>query len=290
MAPFYESMDSQFDFQTYFNLNQFYESSIGGKIQSTINTYKQYRKNGMINGSFTSNHDIYRMLNHAAEHDADIPRGVNGKNHGEVNASNKTYAINMAKYYAATTLLAPGVSWIYYGDELGMSGNLLDLVPDSTGTIFNDHGNNVDRWYRQPMRWGKTKGQDMVPNYTFGGIEILWDFYNQELPTASEQKADKYSMLNLFKAANAIKNDPKYPTYGYVKAYGSLTGKEQGECYIEYTDGTRTACYCFNNTDTPCSYNKLGWKLLGGFGADSFGGDGGLYTVPAHGFIVLSAI
>ena len=290
MAPFYESMDSQFDFQTYFNLNQFYESSIGGKIQSTINTYKQYRKNGMINGSFTSNHDIYRMLNHAAEHDADIPRGVNGNNHAEVNASNKTYAINMAKYYAATTLLAPGVSWIYYGDELGMSGNLKDLVPDSTGTIFDDHGNNVDRWYRQPMRWGKTKGQDMVPNYTFGGIEILWDFYNQELPTASEQKADKYSMLNLFKAANAIKNDPKYPTYGYVKAYGSLTGKEQGECYIEYTDGTRTACYCFNNTDTPCSYSKLGWKLLGGFGADSFGGDGGSYTVPAHGFIVLSAI
>ena len=29
MAPFYQSMDSQFDFQTYFNLNQFYESSIG---------------------------------------------------------------------------------------------------------------------------------------------------------------------------------------------------------------------------------------------------------------------
>lgn len=288
MAPFYQSMDSQFDFQTYFNLNQFYESSIGGKIKSTLEVYKQYRQSGLINGSFTSNHDIYRMLNHAAEHDADIPRGVNGNNHAEVNSSNKTYAINMAKYYAATTLLAPGVSWIYYGDELGMSGNLKDLVPDSTGTVYNDHGNNVDRWYRQPMRWGKTKGEDMVPNYTFGGIEILWDFYNQTLPTATEQKADKYSILNLFKEANRIKNLPEYPTYGKVDAYGSITGKEKGECYIEYSEGSRKVCYLFNNTDSPASYMKLGWKVLGGFGADDFG-SGGNFTVPAHGFLVLSA-
>ena len=282
MAPFYESMDSQFDFQTYFNLNQFYESSIGGKIQEAQNKYKAYRKNGMIDGAFTSNHDIYRLLNHAAQHDEDIPLGVNGKNHKEVHASNATYAINMAKYYAAVTIFTPGISWIYYGDELGMSGNLEDLVPMSDGEIYNDHGNNVDRWYRQPMRWGSTKGQDQVVDYTFGGIEILWDTYNQTLPSASQQKAQADSMLNYFKAACDIKNDSRYPTYGSVRAYGSLTGQEKGECYIEISDGARTVCVCINNTNNALSYTKQGWTLLGGFGTG--------YTasnVPAHGFIVL---
>ena len=284
MAPFYESMDSQFDFQTYFNLNQKYESSIGGFIKQSHDIFKSYRKNGMIDGAFTSNHDIYRMLNHAAQHDEDIPLGVNGKNHKEVDASNKDYAIKMAKYYAAVTIFTPGVSWIYYGDELGMAGNLKDLVPDSTGKVFNDHGNNVDRWYRQPMKWGNTKGQDGVVDYTFGGLEILWDFYNQnQLQNVTQQKADPNSMLNYFKAACAIKNSSDYPTYGNITAYGTLTGKEQGECYMEISDGARTVAVCINNTDSPAHYEKTGWRLLGGFGTGY-----SATNVPARGFIVLA--
>ena len=293
MAPFYESMDSQFDFQTYFNLNQFYASSIGGKIQSTINTYKSYRKNGMINGAFTSNHDIFRMLNHAAQHDDDIPKGVNGDNHKEVHGSeantskgeenNQTYAINMAKYYAAVTILTPGISWIYYGDELGMSGNLQDSVPMSDGTVYNDHGNNVDRWYRQPMRWGTKKGENQVVDYTFGGIEILWDRYNQNLPTASQQKNDPNSMLNCFKALCAIKNDKRYPTYGNVTNWGQVADSEKYGAYIEISDGSRTVCVCINGTDNGASYDKKGWTLLGGFGT----GYSNTY-IPAHGFIVLA--
>ena len=284
MAPFYESMDSQFDFQTYFNLNQFYASSIGGKIKSTLETYGNYRPNGLINGAFTSNHDIYRLLNHAAQHDDDIPLGVNGKNHKEVHNDNKTYAMNMAKYYAATTIFTPGISWIYYGDELGMSGNLKDIVPDSTGHEYNDHGNNVDRWYRQPMRWGTKKGQDEVVDYTFGGIEILWDTYNQNLPTAAEQKANPNSMLNYFKAACDIKNDPRYPTYGTVTNWGQCAGSEKYGAYIEISDGTRTVCVVINgseNADT--SFIKQGWTLLGGFGTGYSS-----TCVPAHGFIVMA--
>ena len=304
MAPFYESMDSQFDFQTYFNLNQKYESSIGGYIKQSQSIYKSYRKNGMIDGAFTSNHDIYRMLNHAAEHDDDVPRGVNGFNHTEVHGgenilvknettgqyewttskNNKDYAIKMAKYYAAVTIFTPGVSWIYYGDELGMSGNLEDKVKDSSEKVFDDHGNNVDRWYRQPMKWGNTKGEDQVVDYTFGGLEILWDYYNQtQLQNVTQQKADPNSMLNYFKAACAIKNSSDYPTYGSITAYGSLTGKEQGECYMEISDGARTVAVCINNTDSPAHYEKMGWRLLGGFGTGY-----SATNVPARGFIVLA--
>ena len=292
MAPFYESMDSQFDFQTYFNLSQFYESSIGGKIQNSHNEFKKYRPNGMIDGAFTSNHDIFRLLNHAARHDEDIPLGVHGINHKEVHGSeatgdeenNQTYAINMAKYYAAVTLFTPGISWIYYGDELGMSGNLEDLVPPSGGGVpYNDHGNNTDRWYRQPMRWGTTKGEDEVVDFTFGGIEILWDRYNQNLPTADEQWSQADSMLKYVSAVTHIKNDKAFPTYGWIQAFGSLDGAEKGQCYIEISDGTRTVAVCINNSNRNVSYTKMGWRLLGGFGSG--------YTasnVPAHGFIVLA--
>lgn len=303
MGPFYESMDSQFDFQTYFNLNQAYESDIGRRIKNSQEIFSSYRPNGMIDGCFTSNHDIYRLLNHAAEHDADVPRGVNGNNHTEVHGgeqilvfnegtkeyewtaskNNKNYAINMAKYYAAVTIFAPGLSWIYYGDELGMSGNLEDKVKDSHDKVYDDHGNNVDRWYRQPMRWGTEKGKNNVVDYTFGGIEIAWDYYNKTLPTASEQKLDSSSMLNYFKAACDIKNSKDYPTYGHIQYWGAMSGAQQGECYFELTDGSRTACVCINNTDNPVSYTKLGWRLLGGFGQGY-----SATNVPPHGFIVLA--
>ena len=46
MAPFYESMDSQFDFQTYFKLSQYYPSSFGLQLKDTLDNYSvdQFKK------------------------------------------------------------------------------------------------------------------------------------------------------------------------------------------------------------------------------------------------------
>ena len=284
MAPFYEAIDSQFDFSTYYHLNERKEDAMGNSVEISLGEYAKYRKD-LINGAYTSNHDVARLLNHAAAHDSDVGHAYAGEpglvsHHAEVNNSNKDYANNMARYYAAMTILTPGVSWIYYGDEIGMSGNVQDLVPDSHGDVYEDHGNNVDRWYRQPMRWGATKGSDGVVNYTFGGIEVLWDSYNQNLATVPDQKLDSNSMLNYFKALCAVKNDDAYPTYGFVSGTGSVNGVE-GTSNFKISDGTREVAVFVNNTNSAVSIGWMGYSLLGA----SNGGNAN--SVPAHGFVVL---
>ncbi len=284
MAPFYEAIDSQFDFSTFYHLNERKEDAMGNSIEVSLNEYKKYRSD-LINGAYTSNHDVARMLNHAAAHGSDVAHSYAGEltqiaHHAEVNASNAAYANNMARYYAAMTILSPGVSWIYYGDEIGLSGNVEDKIADSRGDIYDDHGNNIDRWYRQPMRWGATKGQDGVVNYTFGGIEVLWDKYNQTLATVPEQKANANSMLNYFKALCAVKNDDAYPTYGFVSGTGSINGQE-ATAKFDISDGTRTVSVFVNNRDEAVSFSMMGYSLLG----CSAGGSAN--SVPAHGFVVM---
>ena len=282
MAPFYEAIDSQFDFSTFYHLNERKEDAMGNSIEVSLNEYKKYRSD-LINGAYTSNHDVARLLNHAAAHDADVQSkygGGDASHHAEVNSSNKVRANNVARYYAAMTILSPGVSWIYYGDEIGLAGNVQDQVQDSHGDVYDDHGNNIDRWYRQPMRWSDTKGVDGVVNYTFGGIEVLWDNYNQNLATVPEQKVDANSMLNYFKALCSVKNDDAYPTYGFVSGTGSINGVE-ATAKFDVSDGTRTVSVFVNNRDEAVSFSMQGYTLLG------CSAGGSATSVPAHGFVVM---
>ena len=279
MAPFYEAIDSQFDFSTYYHLNERKEDAMGNSMEISLQEYAKYRGD-LINGAYTSNHDVARLLNHAAAHNSDVAQAYAGNpgnvtHHAEVNAANKVEANNMARYYAAMTILNPGVSWIYYGDEIGMSGNTKDNVDG-----YDDHGNNVDRWYRQPMRWGSTKGEDGVVNYTFGGIHVNWDNYNKDLDTVDTQKGKADSMLNYFKAVCAVKNDDAYPTYGFISGTGSINGVE-GTSNFKVSDGTREVAVFVNNTNAAIGIGWMGYSLLG----SSEGGSAN--SVPAHGFVVL---
>ena len=286
IAPFYESMDSQFDFSTYYHLNEVKPESMGSSVQHSLTGgngdkgYYSYRSNG-INGAFTSNHDIARMMNHAAAHDDSIASkyaGGDGIHHKEINSSNYQYALDRARYYAAVSILTPGVSWIYYGDELGLTGNTKDKVED-----VDDHGNNVDRWYRQPMRWGTTYGEDGVVKYQFSGLNVLWDKMNQNLATADQQAADPNSLLSYFKLLTEVKNDSRYPTYGYVKSNGSISGASTGS-YMEITDGTHTVRVRINNGDVDENLQMPdSGTLIGG----SVGATNG--KIPAHGFHVILA-
>ena len=124
------------------------------------------------------------------------------------------------------------------------------------------------------------KGSDGVVNYTFGGIEVLWDNYNQTLKTVPEQKADPSSMLNYFKALCAAKNDDAYPTYGFVSGTGSINGQE-ATAKFDISDGTRTVSVFVNNRDQAVSFEMLGYSLLG------CSAGGSATSVPAHGFVVM---
>ena len=293
MCQFYEAMDSQFDFQTYYALNEKREDAIGDSIKGSLNLYRKYRGSGSdyvaINGAFTSNHDVSRMMNHAVVHAADVDRKYNKHedawHYDDVTASNYNEAIRQSKYYAAISILTPGVSWIYYGDEIGLCGNVHDKVPDSKGIIVDDHGNNLDRWYRQPMRWTSTYGTGGTVKYQFSGTEVLWDTVSSTLKTVPEQELDPNSLLNYFKLLTATKRSNKYPTYGWVQNSGSF-GDNQNCAQIDITDGTRTVRVAINNSDSTSSFDYMAHGDVIGKSSGS-SQSGNTFSVEPHGFLVV---
>lgn len=273
IAPFYEAIDSQFDFSTYYHLHESTISgggitAMGGDITATLGYNAQYRSKA-INGAFTSNHDVARLLNHAATTNVSV-------HHAEVNSSNWEAAKNRAKWFAAVTLLSPGLSWIYYGDEIGLCGNLGDKIQD-----VDDHGNNVDRWYRQPMRWGNEYGKDGVVEYGFGGLDVLWDSISSQTPIVSAQQQDPSSMYNFFKAVCHVKGDSRFPTYGSLEWTGTMGG-DTNTISMKISDGSRSVIVFINasSTSKEIEAHNQGPKIGGSYGSTDT-------TVPAYGFVVV---
>ena len=214
VAPYYQSLDSQLDFCNYYDLANNLFAGISGmgantlvdKVNNKDDIFRSYRSD-YINASFTSNHDLLRAINH-----------VNAKKTSEtgveenIKITGNTTQLNKAKLYAALTILQPGVSFIYYGDELGMSSNTTEDVPDIAGNT-----NNIDRYYRQAFKWANV---DERPNYSFaGGYDIKYDEYNMQLDNLDLQKEDQDSMFNFYKAICEIKGSSDFPSNGDMVAY-----------------------------------------------------------------------
>ena len=291
IAPFYEAIDSQFDFSTYYHLVEVTNDgsniqAMGYDIQATINYNQTTGKRGnAINGAFTSNHDVARLLNHAAA----LGKGKNAQgdqyHHWEIGTGNNkegkpkvsgAVATNNARWFAAMTILTPGVSWIYYSDELGMSGNVED------GTI-DDHGNNVDRWYRQPMKW---EDERVVTNYTFSGLRIEFDNYNKTVKNADQQRRDadngEDNMYSLFRALCHVKQSPDYPTYGQIKNWWPEGGQNTAAFYI--SDGVRSVRVFINATGNSVNISSLnqGQYIGGSVGSSNS-------VIPPYGFTCVKA-
>ena len=250
MAPYYNALDSQFDFANYYHICQYLYANpehsnlkaqgnggaSGYAYNEPMETYDIFHSNSTqtldgtnitvpggrrpdcINGAFTSNHDVPRAINQA-----------NGTYAGptDTTASPKitgtAQEIGRAKIHAAVTMLLPGISWIYYGDELGMSGNT-DIHVEKYG-----NENSMDIWYRQPMKWGKTAVKG-TPAYKAGAYAFEWDEYNATLDGVAEQRGKSSSMLEWYKTLGDIKS--QYPKNAKVTMQGSkdiLTFKITGE-------------------------------------------------------------
>ena len=237
MAPYYQALDSQFDFANYYHVAQKLYSDAdknGGNgagaycsshPQETLDVFGSSasfplgdsgitvpggKRADFINGAFTSNHDVDRAINKV-----NGTYFVNEQGQADNKANPKitgtAQEIGRAKIMGAMAMLQPGLSWIYYGDELGMSGN--------TDTHVEKYGNenSMDIWYRQPMKWGKAK-TDETTGYKAGQYAFEWDSYNANLNGVAEQKQDRASMYNWYKSLNAIKRMyPKGATVSFVE-------------------------------------------------------------------------
>lgn len=164
VSPFYQGMDSLFDFNTYFDLPERINGNKGGVSEqaSTFNNnaqkYQTNRGDRPINGMITSNHDIPRL----------------------------SYKLNdntdKMKLYTAVIMTMPGLSWIYYGDEIGL----------------RSEGSN-DNTYRQSMKWTSSWANKCTAIQDFS--------LNGSVKSVAEQDTDENSLLKYVKKLTKFRND-----------------------------------------------------------------------------------
>ena len=227
-ATYYQALDSQFNFSNYYHIPAYLYNNDGGASNysskqagetfipfassdnlviddgKTVYTIPGGNRNDFIDGAFTSNHDVMRAINQ-----------VNGTGNLQgtkplTKVDGSGDQVNKAKIHAAMTILNPGVSWIYYGDELGMSSN----TDQHVATYGNE--NCEDIWYRQPFLWGD---DSITPNYKSGQYKFELDSYNANLANVTAQKADTNSMYSWYKDLIAIKK--MYPKGAKLEYHSS---------------------------------------------------------------------
>lgn len=257
IAPYLQGMDSLLDFPAYYHFvnNNFhgYENSAYAEANSVvankINIFNQQRDDRAIISTFTSNHDVERMINHVNNDYSGSGSSVT-ETHRPIVSATASDAIDKAKAYGAAMLLQPGLSFIYYGDELGMSGNISpnDGVNSPADAVGNDW--NEDRWYRQPMKWVPITdtNQDYVIDFTFSGYTIDYDDYNRlHLDSVEEQALDEDSMLAYFKALTSFKNS--YKNFFGTGTYGTYQGPALPQHAFAYslTSGSKKLTIIINH-------------------------------------------
>ena len=227
-ASYYQALDSQFSFSTYYHIPAYLynngggASNFSGQASETFDPYSSsnnftiddgktpaYQVPGgkrpdFIDGAFTSNHDVMRAINQV--NGSGTKDGTTAKN--DINGDGDQ--VNKAKIHAAVTLLNRGISWIYYGDELGMSSN--------TNQHIAKYGNEncEDIWYRQPFLW---KDTTIRPDYKSGQYKFELDSYNKTLLSMEDQKGKSDSMYNWYKDLIEIKH--MYPADARIEFEGS---------------------------------------------------------------------
>lgn len=272
IAPYYQALDSQFDFSAYYHISQFlyanpsngsgsgasqYASTQGSEtfvpfassenqvLGDTGISVPGGKRDDFINGAFTSNHDVMRAINQANGSFVSLTNTTPLNN-----VTGGTVQVGRAKVHAAVTMLTPGVSWIYYGDELGMSSN--------TNTHVSKYGNenNMDIWYRQPFLWKDTSKRS---NYKTGQYQIELDNYNKTVQSAEDQQDSANSMLTFYKKLIEVKS--AYPK----NAKCSFHSYSSQNVLIMDIYGEGTDYRIFINTGISSDNYTITNELIGGY-------------------------
>lgn len=164
VSPFYAGMDSLFDFNTYFDLPGRLDGDAGAQanaFNSNAAKYRQYRGDRPINSMISSNHDVERL---------------NYKTGGST---------DKAKLYMSVILTMPGLSWIYYGDEIGLVGDKA--------------GGKGDDGLRQSMKWDARWSNKCTAIHDYS--------INGSTRSVDEQKNDDDSLLSRVQKLAKFRND-----------------------------------------------------------------------------------
>ncbi|MBD5585102.1 MAG: hypothetical protein HDQ88_08465 [Clostridia bacterium] len=267
LAPFYQGLDSQFNFNWYYDTTSKLTQIANGKDEAVgiLNQYAaaqssftKYR-NDYIDGVFTSNHDVQRARDKVFATDTGVPRTA------QKNDADWTLSENLSKLWAGLSLTVPGMTWIYNGDEIGMFGV-------KTANAEGEGAGHEDRWYRQPMKWTKVL-EDSTYNCEypigFNNYVMTWDALNVQLDGVAEQLEDKNSILNVYRDIIKIrKENPvlsrgkvvSHTTGGSVVCYSVTDGQSEILIYVNASKQAQEMSYAVP-ADATCLY---GSELTGG--------------------------
>ena len=192
-----------------------------------------------IDGMFTSNHDIARTINRIAGEGDLLDSTVTQKGdglvkQGNVTTSNFATLDKLATLVQITELMMPGCTWIYYGDEIGMTGNFpnttysaLDVDGKERTFQYDKDAPYADLWYRQPMKWtanGKVGDGSMTTGFEITGstMSVEWDSLNKTstMKSVAEQMSATSSHYKAIKAFATAKSQSPALIKGNITEHG----------------------------------------------------------------------
>ena len=219
-------------------------------------TYNTYRGDISLPGLFTSNHDIARVINRVAG--SGDATGLQAQ--GNITTSNYAEMERSANLVKFAELMMPGLTWVYYGDEIGMTGNF----PSGT----NAQSDFADLWYRQPMKWTADQSGDFMTDYYVTGskMKVQWDTIN-----ASSTVVPANTQMNQSNSEFAhMKDFITLKTAGNAVSQALILGSIE---YKYYCNGET----CANVLQFQRSYNGTTVKVIINF-------DSHAYTSTTNGF------
>ena len=308
-ANYYRALDSQFDFSNYYHIpawiyntdqgaasynegaqaNETFVPFSSSDLYEVGATYPVPGGNrpDFINGAFTSNHDVMRLVNQA--------NGLGDKNSTTAKDNveyGDTWANGKAMFQGALTLLNRGLSWIYYGDELGMTSNTNKHI------VKYGSENSMDIWYRQPFLWHDKKVRS---NFKFGQYAFELDDHNKHIVNNGEgvkytpSTADKPMSLSVdnefydfFKAIIEIKKqypkdsriEYKWSSKNIMRIFVYDPNNADYEMQIFLQNGLSLDSYLYGDFD-PTQYDQI--ACLNGAPSD-FNGDIGVHNFAVAAF------
>lgn len=240
-AKYYESgVDSFFDF--YF--------SDGGGLIATVAKVRNKSANAQTYAKKCQYMD--ELIKKYNPDGIDAPFYVNHDQDRAAGYYTGDYAMSELKMGAALNLMMTGNCFIYYGEELGMSGS------------------GKDENKRAPMYWSKIDGSDGMCKGP-SGMETI----NMKYDSLNEQEPDPNSIYNFYKDAIKLRNQNPEIARGSVENLADYGTKEA--CVIKKTWKEEEILILINVSDSAQTLDLNG-ITLGGEEASSFENRGWLFA------------
>lgn len=184
-------------------LNESNNTTLRFVLQTTIRDFPE-----QDNSNFLANHDMPRVMNQL---------GADGE--------------QRARVAAAILLTAPGIPFLYYGEEIGMSGT------------------KPDELIRTPMQWSSAKGA----GFTDG---TPWEAVNPDFPiiNVEKQTGDQTSLLEHYRKLIQLRNAHSALRVG--KTYVAESNSNKLVSYLRVSDD-EIVLVIINIDDKPITDYKL---------------------------------